>query len=113
MSWRALGCGTLAAVVFVAIGLLGLSRVLAPAACPPAFQVPSGQYAAAGGPTAEPRLPGSDETLEPAGELRLGFGWELWARRGAVPSASGDALPDEFVLGCGDGSFQAYARSDR
>ena len=112
VNWRAVGCGGLAALLFVLAGLFGLSRALAPAACPPAFQLPSGRFDSVGEPASSPRLPGSDESLEPAGEVRLGFGWELWVRPGTAPSASGDPLPDEIVLGCGDGSFQAYARSD-
>lgn len=110
MNWRALGCGGLAALVFVAIGLLGMSRVLAPADCPPRFQVPDGMFAAAGERTDEPRLAGSDDELEPAGEVRFGYGWELWLPPGTAPSASADPLPDELVLGCPDGSFQAYQR---
>lgn len=110
MNWRALGCGGLAALVFVAIGVLGLTRVLAPADCPPGFQFPDATFVAVGERTSEPRLASSDEELEPAGELRFGYGWELWLPPGTAPSASGEPLPDALVLGCPDGSFQAYRR---
>lgn len=112
MNWRALGCIGLAAVVFVLVGILGLSRALTPTACPPAFEVPSGRYMPIGEATSTPRLPDSDDTLEPAGELGLGAAWELWLRPGEAPAASGEELPPQLVLECGDGTYQGYERDD-
>lgn len=110
MSWRAIGCGGLAAAAFVLLGAVGIWRALGPTACPDGFELPAGTYIARGDRTDEPRLPGVDEELESAGEIGVGFArWPLWLEPGAAPSASGDPLPDRLVFGCPDGTFQAYA----
>jgi len=115
VSWRALGCGGLAVAVFVAVGVFGIWRAVAPAQdCPPEFQTPSGTWRTTGAPTTEPRMPDSAEQLEAAGELGFGLAtWQLWVVPGTAPSASGDPLPDRLVLACGDDAFQAYARDAR
>jgi hypothetical protein len=112
VNWRALGCGALAAAVFVLVGLFGIWRAVSPARdCPPEFQTPSGVWRPDGEPTDEPTLPGGSGPLEPGGELGFGLAtWELWVVPGTAPTASADPLPDRLVLGCADDSYQAYAR---
>lgn len=112
MNWRALGCGGLAAAAFVLLGVVGIWRALGPTACPDGFEVPSGAYVATGDRTSEPRVDGQDGELVTAGELGVGFArWPLWVEPGVAPSASGDPLPDQLVLACPDGMFQAYAEA--
>jgi hypothetical protein len=113
VSRGAIGCGGLAVAVFVLVGLFGIWRAVSPAEdCPPEFQTPAGIWRPDGAASAEPRLPGSEDTLEPAGQLGFGLAtWELWLAPGTAPGASADPLPDRLVLGCDD-AFQAYRRGD-
>lgn len=112
MNWRAIGCGLLAAAVFVLIGVFGIWRALAPAGCPPEFPTQAGVWEPIGEETATPRLPGSDEPLESAGEVGFGLAtWELWVPAGTAPSGSGEPLPERLVLRCDDTMFQAYERA--
>ena len=112
MNWRAIGCGLLAAAVFVLIGLFGIWRALAPAGCPPELPTEAGVWQPIGETTADPSLPGGGESLEPAGEIGFGLAtWELWLPAGTAPSASGDPLPERLVLMCDGDMYQAYERA--
>ncbi len=111
MNWRAIGCGTLAVVVFVAIGIAGILRISDPGECPARLPYQPAPYVPAGDPTDAPRLDGVDEPLERAGRTSFGLaGWEVWVEPGRAPASSGEPLPQRIVLDCGDGTFQAYAR---
>jgi hypothetical protein len=111
VNWRAAGCGTLAVVAFVGIGLLGISRAFAPAECPNGLPYEPGPYERVGEPTDDPRLEGVDEPLERAGRTSFGLaGWDVWTEPGRGPTASGEPLPQRIVLDCRDGTFQAYQR---
>lgn len=113
MNWRAIGCGLLAAAVFVLIGVFGIWRALAPAGCPPEFPTQAGVWRPVGETTAAPVLPGSDEELESAGQVGFGLAtWELWVPPGTAPSPSGEALPERLVLRCDADTYQAYERVD-
>jgi hypothetical protein len=111
VSWRAIGCGTLAAVAFVGISLFAISRATAPAECPDLLPYEPASYEPVGERTDEPQLEGIDEALERAGTTSFGLAsWELWVEPGRVPSASGEPLPQRIVLDCRDGTFQAFQR---
>ena len=111
MNWRAIGCGTLGAVLFVLIGLVGIWRAGAPPDCPSVLPYEPAAYRPAGDPTAEPRLEGIDEPLELAGTTSFGLAnWQVWVEPGRAPSSADAPLPQRIVLSCGDGSFQAYQR---
>ena len=111
MNWRAIGCGTLAAAVFVAVGLIGIWRAGAPAGCPDLLPYQPAAYEPVGSPEAEPRLDGVDVSLERAGSASFGLAaWPVWIEPPATPLASGDPLPGRIVLECGDGTYQAYRR---
>jgi hypothetical protein len=108
---RALGCGTLGAIVFVGIGLFGIWRATAPAECPDLLPYEPATFEPIGPPTTEPILEGVTQALEPAGSASFGLArWEVYVEPGFVPAASGEALPQRIVLDCGDGTFQAYHR---
>lgn len=112
MNWRALGCGTLAVAVFVAVGAFGISRAMAPAECPDRLPYQPAAYRPVGPPTSAPMLPGVDEPLERAGRTAFGLAsWEVWVEPGSAPRASAEPLPARIVLDCGDGTFQAYERA--
>lgn len=111
MNRRALGCGTLAAAVFVAVGIFGILRAGAPAECPALLPYEPANYEPVGPATSEPTLDGIAGPLEPAGSTSFGLArWEVYVEPGFVPASSGEALPQRIVLECGDGSFQAYQR---
>jgi len=108
---RAIGCGTLAVAVFVAIGIFGILRAGAPAECPGRLPYQPAAYEPVGASTSEPALQGISESLERAGSTSFGLArWEVYVEPGFAPASSGEALPQRIVLDCGDGSFQAYQR---
>ena len=111
MNRRAIGCGTLGAIVFVGIGLFGIWRASAPAECPELLPYQPAAYQPVGPPTAAPTLEGIGEALEHAGSASFGLArWEVYVEPGFAPAASGAVLPQRIVLDCGDGTFQAYHR---
>lgn len=112
MNWRAAGCGTLAIVAFVAIGLLGISRAFAPAECPDGLRYEPAPYEAVGARTTAPAIPDVDEPLERVGSAGFGLAsWDVWVAPGTAPTGSAEPLPATIVLDCGDDTFQAYERS--
>lgn len=112
MNWRAIGCGTLAAAVFVLVGVFAIWRAGAPAGCPDVLPYRPSAYEPSGSPTTEPRLEGVDADLEAAGSASFGLAaWPVWTEPADAPAASGAPLPSRIVLECGDGTFQAYRRS--
>lgn len=111
MNRRVLGCGTLAATAFILVGILGISRALAPAECPPLLPYEPAPYRPAGDPVPEPMLSGVPDELVLAGRTSFGMtGWDVWVEPGRVPATAEDALPQRIVLDCRDGTFQAYQR---
>ncbi len=113
MNGRAVGCGTLAVVVFVAVGIFGILRAGAPAECPNLLPYQPANYEPVGAATAEPALEGVAGPLEPAGSTSFGLArWEVYVEPGFAPASSGELLPQRIVLECGDGTFQAYQRGE-
>lgn len=111
MNWRRIGCGTLAAVAFVLVGMIGIWRAGAPAECPTLLPYEPSAYRPAGDATAEPQLAGIDEELELAGTTSFGLAsWPVWVEPDRVPSSADEPLPQRIVLDCRDGTFQAYQR---
>lgn len=110
MNWRAIGCGTLAAVVFILVGLIAIWRAGPPPGCPSTLAYPDvGAYEPVGSPGRSPRLEGVEASLEPGFQTRAGLStFRVWVDPADAPTASSDPLPDRFVLECGDGTFQAY-----
>lgn len=106
-----IGCGTLAAGVFVLVGLIAIWRAEPPAGCPAQLEDPDGVYEPIGSASASPSLAGVDASLEPGFRTTVGFAsWTVWVDPADLPTASAAPLPDRMVLECGDGTFQAYSR---
>ena len=111
MSWRAIGCGTLAAGVFVLVGVIAIWRAGPPAGCPSQLQDEDGLYEPVGSPASSPSLESVDEALQPGFQTRIGLStWTVWVAPADAPAASSAPLPTVMVLECGDGTFQAYRR---
>lgn len=111
MNRRAIGCGALAAGVFVLVGVLAIWRAGAPPGCPTTLPYEPAAYRPAGDVTEDPVLPGVDSPLEQSGFASFGLArWEVWVEPGRAPTASGELLPQRIVLACGDGTYQAYQR---
>jgi hypothetical protein len=111
VNWRAIGCGTVAAGVFVLVATLAVLRAGAPAECPETLPYEPASYRPAGDPTTEPTLDGIDDALEEAGSVTFGLAtWRVWVEPGRAPAASGEPLPQRIVLACGDGTYRAYQR---
>ena len=111
MSWRAIGCGTLAAGVFILVGLIAVWRAGPPAGCPSDLEYADGTYEPTGPATASPSLEGVAAELEAGFQTTVGFStWTVWVEPADAPTASSAPLPERMVLECGDGSFQAFRR---
>ena len=112
MNWRAIGCGTLAAAVFISLALFAILRAGAPAECPDGLPYQPSSYEPVGGPTDTPTLEGVDEDLVHSGSASFGLAtWPVWVEPERVPTGSAAILPPRIVLECGDGTFQAYQRT--
>jgi len=108
---RAVGCGALAAAVFIGVGIFGILRAGAPAECPARLPYEPAAFEPVGEATTEPALEGIAGPLDPAGSTSFGLArWEVFVEPGFAPAASGARLPQRIVLDCGDGTFQAYQR---
>ena len=112
MNWRAIGCGTLAAAVFIFLALFAILRAGAPAECPDGLPYQPSSYEPVGEPTDTPSLEGVDEALVHSGSASFGLAsWAVWVEPQRVPTGSAATLPPRIVLDCGDGTFQAYQRT--
>lgn len=111
MNWRVIGCGGLAAAVFVIVAAFAVFRAGAPAECPASLPYEPASFRPVGEPTDEPRLEGIADSLEEEGVITFGLAtWRVWVEPERAPVPSGEPLPQRIVLECGDGTFQAYQR---
>jgi len=112
VNWRAVGCGTLAAAVFISLALFAILRASAPAECPDGLPYEPASYKPVGDPTDAPTLQGVAVELVHSGSASFGLAtWPVWVEPGRAPTSSAAALPPRIVLECGDGTFQAYQRT--
>ena len=108
MNWRAIGCGGLAIVAFLAIGLYGMSLAFSRLdGCPAQLQWGNRGYLPAGSPAAAPSYAeGSPVEL---GSTFVGLTTrQVWGPPGSRPSRAAADRPDRIFLDCADGSVQAY-----
>jgi len=112
VNWRAVGCGTLAAAVFISLALFAILRASAPAECPDGLPYEPASYKPVGDPTDAPTLQGVAVELVHSGSASFGLAtWPVWVEPGRAPTSSAATLPPRIVLECGDGTFQAYQRT--
>ena len=108
MNWRVIGCGSLAALVFVGIGLLGMSMAISRLdGCPVRLQWGDRSYLPDGAPEAAPRFP--DGSPVEIGSTFIGLTTRrVWGPPGSAPSQLAADRPTRIVLDCDNGTFQAY-----
>jgi hypothetical protein len=113
VNWRAVGCGTLAAGVFVVVGLWAILRAEPPPGCPTQLTFTDvGAYEPVGSPAEAPRIEGATESPVAGFQTRAGLStYTVWVDPGDAPTARSDPLPAQIALDCGDGTFQAYRRA--
>jgi hypothetical protein len=108
VNWRVIGCGTLAIVVFLAIGLFGMSLAFSRLeGCPNRLQWGDRAYLPAGTPGVEPSF--ADGSPVEIGSTFMGLTTRrVWGPPGSTPSKAAADRPGRIFLDCADGSVQAY-----
>jgi hypothetical protein len=108
VNWRAIGCGTVAVVVFLAIGLWGMSKAFDRLdGCPDRLQWGDRSYLPQGLAMAEPSF--AEGAPVRIGSTFIGLTTrQVWGPPGSAPSTSAAARPGEIVLDCADGTVQGY-----
>jgi hypothetical protein len=108
MNWRAIGCGSLAAIVFVAVGLLGMSMAFSRLdGCPDRLQWGDRAYLPTGSPAEAPSF--AEGSPVEIGSTFIGLTTrQVWGPPGSAPSTSAADRPDQIFLDCDDGSVQRY-----
>lgn len=108
MSWRLIGCGVLAAAVFVGLGVWALTLAMGRVGCPATLNWDEQTYVAVGEPTETPSL-GEGEPV------RLGVTFvgvltrEVYGPEGSSATAEPQDRPEQLALACGDETYQTYA----
>jgi hypothetical protein len=109
VNWRAIGCGTLAIVVFLAIGLWGMSKAFDRLeGCPDRLQWGDRVYLPSGSPRPGPSFPGGSPVE--IGSTFIGLTTrQVWGPPGSAPSQSSADRPSPIYLDCDDGSVLLFA----
>ena len=120
MNRRAIGCGLLAAAVFVAIGLYGMSLAFPTLeGCPDRLQWRDRGWLPVGSPAQEPIF-GAGDTPVLIGSTFIGLTTRrVWGPPGSVPlgsqppgtvaTGSDHGPPQRIILDCDNGTFQEFA----
>ncbi len=108
MNWRAIGCGLLAAVVFVGIGLYGMSLAFSRLdGCPTLLQWGDRTYLPAGSAVASPSF--AEGSPVEIGSTFIGLTTRrVWGPPGSSPSPLAADRPDSIILDCANGTVQAF-----
>lgn len=110
MNLRAIGCIVIGSLIFIGIGLLGLSMATSRIGCPDRLQWTDTGYLPADAPTESPTLPDEPET-EPVeiGSTFIGLTTrKVYGPEAVDPADPNAERPTQIVLECGDGTYQAY-----
>lgn len=112
MNWRAIGCGSLAIIAFLGIGLLGLSMAGGRVGCLAGLQWGAVTYVALGSPAAQPRLDDGGPNPVPIGSTFVGLTTRrVYGPPGTSVAPSAADGPARIAMECGDGTYQLYRRS--
>lgn len=110
MNWRAIGCLGLGIIVFVGIGVLGLTLATGRAGCPSQLVWQDGTWEPDRPATSSPAVGRAGETPVQIGSILVGLASRaVFGPSGTAPGGSTtSALPDQVAVDCGDGTFQTY-----
>jgi hypothetical protein len=108
LNWRAAGCLVIGSVVFIGVGLLGLSLATSHVGCFNELQTSDGVYRASGSVTSAPALAGGGEPLE-IGTTLVGLSTRrVYGPPGTDVNDVNAPRPPEISIECGDGTYQGY-----
>jgi hypothetical protein len=111
VNWRVLGCGALAAAVFIGLGLWSLQLALGRPGCPPTLLWGDRIYSASGEPEESPVVGSGDP--DKLGTILVGpISRVVYGPSGSAPSPNTEDRPDTIALECGDGTFVTYEFTD-
>lgn len=115
MNFRAIGCMVIGSLVFIGIGLLGLSMATSRMGCPDRLQWTDTAYLPVNGPTQSPTLT-ADAGAKPVeiGSTFIGLTTrKVYGPAPIDPADPNAERPSQIALECGDGTYQAYAAEPR
>ncbi len=108
MNWRAAGCLIVGSVLFVAVGLLGLSLATSRVGCFEELRTADGIYRGSGGAVESPALPGGGEAVQ-IGSTLVGLASRaVYGPAGTDVNDPSAPPPDAIAIECGDGTYQGY-----
>ncbi len=113
MNWRAVGCLGVGIVLFVGIGLLGLTMATSQTGCPDRLAWQDASWEPDGPLTADPRIGEAGASPVEIGTALIGMtSRHVYGPAGSAPVTGTDNhLPAELALECGDRTFQGYRAS--
>ncbi|HET8537330.1 MAG TPA: hypothetical protein VFL73_09140 [Solirubrobacteraceae bacterium] len=108
MNWRAAGCLVVGSVLFVAIGLFGLSLATSRVGCFDELRTGDGAYRGSGAVVASPALPGGGQAVK-IGSTLVGLASRaVYGPAGTDVNDPSAPRPAEIAVECGDGTYQGY-----
>jgi hypothetical protein len=109
VSRRALGCGVLAAALFVGLGLLAMSMAFSRfEGCPSRLQWGDRLYDPAASPLPSPSFADGGEPVD-IGSTLIGLTTrQVWGPPGSDAPSAAYQRPARIILDCGNGTFQEY-----
>ena len=109
MSRRAIGCGVLAAAVFIGLGLLAMSMAFSRfEGCPSRLQWGDRSYDPAASPLPSPSFADGGEPVD-IGSTLIGLTTrQVWGPPGSDAPSAAYQRPARIILDCGNGTFQEY-----
>ena len=109
MSGRAIGCGVLAALVFIGLGLLAMSMAFSRFdGCPARLQWGDRDYDPAGSPVSSPAFADGSQPVA-LGSTLIGLTTrQVWGPPGSDDPSNAYHRPPQIILDCDDGTYQEY-----
>lgn len=108
MNWRVAGCLVIGSLVFIAVGLLGLSLATSRVGCFNELRTADGVYRASGAVASAPTLVGAGTPLE-IGTTLVGLATRrVYGPPGTDVTDVNAPRPPEIAVECGDGTYQGY-----
>jgi hypothetical protein len=108
VNWRAIGCGTIAALVFVGLGIIGLNLASGRVGCPDRIQWRELSYLPSGTPAPTPAFGVAGQPVK-LGSSFIGLTTrDIYGPPGSRPSTQAADRPSSIAMDCADGTFLTY-----